>query len=323
LKVKIYSIHFNRPDFVEFQDLTLRSFLKDDYELIIVNNANDSNLIEGISKKCRDLNLSEYKIEGNIDQQAASQYPGYHHAIAMNDVMQNLIKYDEGISVILDGDVFLLNEYSFNERMQNVEMLGAYQHRKGRYWLTPVVLAFKPDKLLDFEQINLIGSHIVNLTPDNLENDVGFFPKRHDNHYIFDCPVCAGSQNIDQNSHICLDTGGELYTYLRNHKNSKVARASNTHHLTRDSLECIPEKYHIRYKDEYAFEFYANKFLHYCRSSNWDHKTNHYHSLKTSLLIDMINDAINREVYFDAKYQKPNDEIHGWPDHAINHHEIK
>lgn len=323
MKVKIYSIHFNRPDFVELQNLTLNSFLKDEFELIIVNNANEIDSIRNISLKCSSLGIKEYRIQNNIDKNAASHFPGYHHAIAMNDVMQNLIKNDTGISVILDGDVFLMNEYSFVEKMKNSKMFGAYQHRKGRYWLTPVVLAFKPFELNDFEQINLIGSHIVNLTPDDFTKDIGFFPQKNNNHYSFDCPKCAGIQNLSDDFHICLDTGGELYTYLRTHEDVIVSRATSTHHLTEDSMNCLPIKYHERYKDEYAFEFYDNKFLHYCRSSNWDHKTNNYHSLKTSLLIDMINDAINKKVYFNAEYQKPNDDIHGWPEYAIKRHELK
>lgn len=319
--IKIYSIHFNRPDFVHLQAKTLKRFLKDDYELIIVNNSNDQNIFERISKSCSDERLREFVVSSNISRQAAQAYPGYHHSIAMNDVLEKEISKQEDICVILDGDVFLMGEYSFSERMKDCQMLGALQHRKGRYWLTPVVIAMKPHLLRDFDDVNLIGSHIYNTSPDDIMKDSSHYPRLINGSYMFDCPVCNGLVNNDPEFHIPLDTGGNLYMYLKSHPEVKVKKAFSSSHLKSSNSHVLPEKFRERYTEDFAFEFYDSKFLHYCRSSNWDHKTDAYHTNKTRLLIDMI-DFSQREAEIDVKYQIPDNEWSGWPESALVRHRV-
>ena len=321
--IKIYSIHFNRPDFVHLQSRTLKKFLNDEFELIVVNNANVKNLHEAISKACKIEGIREIRVDRNIDYNAARAYPGYHHSIAMNEIMATEIKVHNDICVILDGDVFLLGDYSFSERMRESSLLGAFQHRKGRYWLTPVVIGFKPFELPDFEQINLIGSHIYNENPENVNCDLSYYPRLVEQNYIFDCPVCIGRVDSDSEKHIPLDTGGEMYMYLRTHPEVKVVKASSTSHIKEANIEILPPKFRNKYNESFAFEFYDGKFLHYCRSSNWDHQTNDYHTVKTSLLTEMIDSAFSGEEKFDIHYQIPDNEWSGWPLSAMIKHGVK
>lgn len=318
--ITIYSIQFNRPDFIHLQNKTLKHFLKDDFELVVINNSNNELISQSISEMCRNESLSEVRISSNISANAASAYPGYHHSIAMNEVLKNEISKNTNTCVILDGDVFLMGEYSFEERMKGAHMFGAYQQRKGRYWLTPVVIGLKPAELPDFDSINLIGSHIFNQTPNDVSKDMSFFPRKIGENYVFDCPVCTGLVNDDSEKHIPLDTGGELYMYLKAHPEVKVKKAPATSHLKGESIESLPQEFRHRYSEEYFFEFYDSKFLHYCRSSNWDHKTHDYHVSKTGLLNDMIDEAILGHVTFNAEYKMPDNDWCGWPQVAINNH---
>jgi hypothetical protein len=321
--IKIYGIHFNRPDFVHLQSRTLKRFLKDDFEFIVVNNANTQESFEAISTACKKESVREVGISRNIDCNAARAYPGYHHSIAMNEIMATEIKAHNDICVILDGDAFLLADYSFSERMCNSSLLGALQHRKDRYWLTPVVLGFKPFELPDFDQINLIGSHVYNPTPEDSRLDLSYYPRFAGQNYVFDCPVCTGQVDNDSEKHIPLDTGGEMYTYLRTHPEVRVAKAGSTSHIKEATVEILPQRFRSRYNESFAFEFYDGKFLHYCRSSNWDHKTNDYHVAKTSLLLDMIEAASSGEEKFEISYQIPNNEWSGWPVNAMISHGVE
>ena len=321
--IKLFGIHFNRPDFVAIQYATLKAFVQDDFEYVVVNNANHPQIYDLIERESAALNIKTIRVAENINPQAAAQYPGYHHAYAMNSLIESEMRGSKDICVILDGDAFLLRSYSFEDRMRDHQLLGSLQQRKGRYWLTPVVLGMKPSELQDFHEINLIGSHICNLTPSDYSKDVGFYPKKVGNEYLFDCPHCSGQVFLDEESHVPLDTGGQLYAYLKSHDNVRVKKIPTTSHITEDCIEWFPELVKLGYEPDFRFEIYDNSFLHYCRSSNWDGRDRDFHERKTTLLVNVVKQAMSGVDFTSARYELPSNDWNSWPPHALKNHSVE
>lgn len=320
--ISIFSIQFNRPDFISIQLKTLSHFLKDQFEFYVVNNANDLKVKNLISEETKRLRVTEVAISENIDQRAASAYPGYHHTIAMNEVIRSDLFKKNDISVILDGDCFLVKSYSFKERMENCQLLGAFQQRSGRYYLTPVVIGMKPREMENFHQVNLIGSHIYNVTPEDTSKDISYYPRKTGAGYIFDCPVCCGKEKEDEKYHIRLDSGGDMYMYLKSNPRIKVKRASTTSHIKQHCIDKFPELKKHGYSIDHLFEIYDKSFLHYCRSSNWDGQNYDYHMRKTKVLNEFIDAVISGETQFTSDYTLEDNEWNSWPEKALIDHGV-
>jgi len=320
--IKIFGIHFNRPDFVTLQSKTLKFFMKDDYEYIVVNNAIDEKTKKEISRAAEFSSSRCIEIQENINSQAASAYPGYHHSIAMNHVVSQEFKDHDDICVILDGDAFLIKNYSFSESMKNCQFFGAFLQQKGRYWLNPVVLGMKPKEIPDLNAVNLIGSHVYNENPEDKSKDISYYPKKINNMYVFDCPVCSGAVKNVEDYHIRLDTGGDLYMYLKSHPSVKVKRATTTSQITEEAINNFPELKKHGYTSEYHFEIYDGSFLHYCRSSNWDRKNYDFHQRKTKVLNDFLDAIISGETTLTSNYVLKDNEWSSWPEEAIKNHTL-
>lgn len=320
--IKIFAIHFNRPDFIILQSKTLKQFVKEGFEYIVVNNASHPDLRDILNQAAASVSARTIQVYENIDQRAAAAYPGYHHSIAMNQVLRDEIRGQSNICAILDGDMFLLKPYSFEEKMKGAQLLGGFLQQRGRYWLNPVVVGMKPSELPDFESINLIGSHIFNLDPQDKSKDVSYYPKKIGENYVFDCPACTNSVNFSEENHIRLDTGGEIYTYLRNHPGIKVKRVTTTSQIKEDSIENFPELTKHGYTPEYHFEIYDGSFLHYCRSSNWDRKNFEFHQRKTKVLTELIDAVIAGETQLSSKWILEDNEWSSWPAEALASHSI-
>ena len=101
--MKIYSIHYNKPEYIELQKKSFDKWVKFDYEFIVVNNAIDISLINLISTTSQDLGLRTINCNNNI--------------LGMSSIShQNSFKYiiddiEDGDDVmIVDHDLFVMNE---------------------------------------------------------------------------------------------------------------------------------------------------------------------------------------------------------------------
>jgi len=71
--IKIYSIHYIKPEFVELQYHQFKKNCNDEYELIIVNNAFDDNTKNSIIDICKKFNINSIKITDNNSEKFTSQ----------------------------------------------------------------------------------------------------------------------------------------------------------------------------------------------------------------------------------------------------------
>src|SRR5579863_10170040 len=107
--VKIYSIHFNRPDHIFWQYDSFKAHMKDQYELIIVNNAIDDNIRNEINKIVS--RLSPSKNISVIETKYLFTLAGKHHANCFNEIWQNYATNDKEFVIMMDGDVFIVQDF--------------------------------------------------------------------------------------------------------------------------------------------------------------------------------------------------------------------
>lgn len=277
-QIKIYSFHFNRPDFIALQKKTLDCFVKEPHELVIVNNARDASSMQEIDKQAKILGLQCIRTSAT----APSHLPGLHHAQAMNETWLNHIQHEEGYAVFLDGDVVAIKDFNIHEYMENGKWIvaGPRQRRQQFYYLTPAFLILDLDQMPDKETVNWVGIHIDGVA---LDTGGGFYT------YLRDHP------NIK----------------------TKTKSMNFTWHITANNqnLHTLPEEIRKDYRDEYVWEFFTDSFLHYCRSSNWDGMPHDYHIRKTSLINKFIDGSMNGTIKpVDHDFLIKNETYFGWPE---------
>jgi hypothetical protein len=105
--VKIYSIHYNKPEYIELQKKSFYKWVKFNYEFIVVNNAVDISLNESIKNKSNELGLRTINCNNIVSDMSSISH-------------QNSFKYiiddiEDGDNVmIVDHDLFVMNELNEN-----------------------------------------------------------------------------------------------------------------------------------------------------------------------------------------------------------------
>lgn len=255
MKIKIYSIHHNRPDFIKWQLDSFNKHFQNEFEYFVVNNASDTMLRNKISKQCKDLNINE------ISTFSKSNLAGLHHAESLNHIWKNYCIKDE-LVMLIDGDVFLIQDFNFKEFLDGYCIAGPRQCRsKSYHYLTPTVMLFDIQKMANPSEIIWEG-------------------------------VCVDGVN--------LDTGGGSYLYYKAHpemKNKSKDLKSSWHIKEQNkNLHCLPDNILNEYDQDFNIEFFGNMFLHYCRSSNWDHKSQQHHDNKTKFIDKFLYGCINKTI---------------------------
>lgn len=193
-KIRLMTFHYNRPDFLELQCKCLNKFLKerDEYELIVFNDAIDTQLKQEIEAMC-----SKYRaICINYPQELHGQGLliekikrwGYdptsgstRHCQLVEYALVNFGYNHDDIIGIFEGDVFLTRNFSIREALKDKDIISAVQTDR--------------DGLrIEFLWIGLCFINIKNLP--------------HKETLCFDLHF--------HNDKIFLDSGGSTYYYLNN-----------------------------------------------------------------------------------------------------------
>ncbi len=275
--VKIYSIHCNRPDFIELQQASLNKFIQDKtWELIIVNNSHSEEHRTRITLEATRCSLKQINLYPQLG-------PGFAHAEAMNTLWQTYMYPDkDSLSVFLDGDVFLIDNFDINAFVgSDLAFAGGKQQREHVWhWFSPQCLIINPANIPDGETINWIGGTASN-----------------------GCTLDTGGglhKYWELHPEVKLNKTKEMvYTWYINAENQ------NRH--------VLPDKILPGYQDDYSIELIEDCWLHYARSSNYDNKDPGYHARKTSFVRAFIYGCINGAIQAKkTRFIIPNDTYFGW-----------
>lgn len=152
--VRIFTFHYNNPDFIEMQYKTLQKFLMDEYELIVFNDAATAQNERAIQEFCEQYGISCVRFQPewhfsdslNLYLQKCYEEPGvtnplwawadfssmdfiaHHPSIRHSHVIQYALDhygYDhDDIVVIMDGDSFLIQPTSIRELLGTNDIIG-------------------------------------------------------------------------------------------------------------------------------------------------------------------------------------------------------
>jgi len=182
-KVKIFTLVDQRPDFIELQYKSLKKYIKDDdWEYIVLNNAIRSydkvrkgtppevgernKLIENI---CESLDIQNIQIELEGKFQVTNGNTNFQHqtyidgvtatSYALNWAWDKYLSeiYDDCIVIIIDSDMFLINDINFNTLMDGYNIAFIPQYRGSNqevfYPWNGIVVA-KPNEIINAKEVD-------------------------------------------------------------------------------------------------------------------------------------------------------------------------
>jgi hypothetical protein len=286
MKVRIYAPHINRPEFIRFQLASIRAHVKDDWEYIVVNDAINEpykynflepNMRDLIYATCQDLGVQCLQFPQDLHTQRDKIFPnlqffGNNPSTRASDVYQWTLQYSldfDGFVVILDGDMFFIQDVCFLEKMGQANLAYLPQHREG----------------IEYPWLNLVG----------------FYPKQTPN--IQDFSYDSGSVNG-----VALDSGGLCHYYLQANKDQLLIRYISQSVVTvgerklcdleelrkRSGLECIEKykEYPSNQESFCQFEYLDDCILHYGGGSNWNSDPMLFHQVKTKTMLEAFGNAM-------------------------------
>jgi len=199
MKTKIYTFSHNRPDFIELQYQTIKKYLQDDFEFIVFNNEKpgsdggyDPNRISQIDIECKKLNLECIKIPFDQSLQVlngelmftGNQYTGGAAACAysLSWAWKNIISKDQGISVVIDSDMFLCNPISFQSMMKgyNFAYFPSYRNNLSIMYPWNGIVIVDPKNMPNVQNMSW-GPGLVDGTNTDVGGELHYYRKKYKN----------------------------------------------------------------------------------------------------------------------------------------------
>lgn len=149
MKIKTFLFTFNRPDILELQISCLKQYLKDDFDIFVVNDSRDEKYLNEFLNICFENN-----IEMLIHQSYSGKTPSQYHADTVewvfNECLDDRCENDD-IVLFLDHDMFLIEEIKLETYFDNYDVIGLLQTRENIKYVWPGIMAFVYSKLKNFD----------------------------------------------------------------------------------------------------------------------------------------------------------------------------
>lgn len=286
-KVLIITHQFNRPDLIGIQHKTFQHFLKDEYEFVVFNDANNENMATQITNACICCNIRCIRVPQEIhtrpylprEPRDPLHRPNIRHANCIQYSMDILGFDHNGIVVIIDSDMFLIRPLHITAYMQNKDIASLIKGSINNViYLCPALSFFNMNTLPDKNSLN------------------------------FNCGTANGAS---------VDSGGWTYYYLKNHPNIKIEYLDSiwsynlfcSHNIeSRPVDNSTPREIKINtyrqlgFNDKEinfflqqpdTFEIYFDKhFLHYRAATNYNNLSQNFHHLKLKIFNEFLDNIL-------------------------------
>lgn len=220
MKTYIYTTQFNMPEYIDLQVKSLQKYFKCDYEYIVVNDAkingdltnfNQSELEGKINTICNKNNVKCVRFPQEYHNNRVVLFPetlepNTNNAVTRcSDVIQYCIKhfvenYNNGYLMILDADMFFINEFNIIEFMKNSNVAGIKQ-KMGYLWNGICIF----DSSLNLNELNFDCGYVNNEAVDVGGQTYYFMQKYKDiikyrpitcSHYTFEDTIDTIDNNV-------------------------------------------------------------------------------------------------------------------------------
>lgn len=150
MKVKVFLFTFNRPDLLSYQIKCLRSYLKNENEIYVVQDSRDDNQTSQFQSICE-----EYEVKFYHHKSLPGRSPSDYHSSSVQWSYENIMMTEcrDDIVIILDHDMFLIDDLNIEEYMENYDAAGCLQQRGNvKYlWSGFMILKMKEVVNIDFD----------------------------------------------------------------------------------------------------------------------------------------------------------------------------
>lgn len=286
-KVRIFSPVFNRPDFIDIQKRTFDTFLQDEYELIIFNDAPNQSMATQIELMCKKLNLECIRVPQELHLRRPQASAGHRHMDGIQFALEKIGYGYDGIVMLIDSDMFLIKPFSINNFLDGYDAAADKQGRSdGKtlvQYFSPLIVMMDMSKLPNKQNISFEGGRV-----EGLNCDVG----GHTYYYLKNNPsvkvkwwnlihIGAWIQHIKCPQCINMSCGNCIQKLIdQNFNNDLITFIHACPTDTQSSLDL-----------EFCID---NTFLHYRSGSNWRNFSNEYHATKTTALNNLLNTILPR-----------------------------
>jgi hypothetical protein len=131
-KTLVFTTAFNRPDFVELQQKLFNKFLEDDFEYIVVSDANTLQMRETMKQTCERLKIRLIEVPQGIHdrpylpRQVGDNFhnPNVRHCNSAQWAWDTHFSNHEGPVMLIDSDMFLIRPFSVEKTLEDKHLAG-------------------------------------------------------------------------------------------------------------------------------------------------------------------------------------------------------
>ena len=153
MKVRFFSPVCNNPDFIKLQAKTLKKFIQDDYEYIVLNDGLTAELVKEISDVCNDIGVECIEVPKTLIHSSAA----VAHCSVMQWAYDNIVldHCSNDICAFIDADMFVVKSFSVNEFVGKNAIAGLPQYRGPIEYFWPGLLFLNIPKMPNPENLSL------------------------------------------------------------------------------------------------------------------------------------------------------------------------
>lgn len=268
---KIFSIVFDRVDFLFYQVKLFKKFIHPEIDFYCVDNSMTSSGENEFRKECDKLQIKHVLVPDKYFGEA-----GASHQNAANYIIKQYISSSEQICLLIDADIFPIKSYIITE---DFGLAGLSQGHNNKKYLWPGMLIINPKNCKEVGTLDVSGA---------------FLHKTENSYYIPDIRTGFTFDSVDAllETHYSADSGALIYDYIRRTQPAVKTMALEHIRHREESINYIPEGLIGRYQNDYVYWVIDKAFLHFSRSSNWDNMANEQFNNKIELLKEWLNQCI-------------------------------
>lgn len=285
-KVLIMTHSYNRPDFIEIQARTLQASLQDEYEYVVFNDAPEEHMQHQIEQMCQKLGIRCIRVPQYLHKEANNTSTRHVRGIQYS---LDTIGYDHnGITVIIDSDVFLLKPFSIEQYMKGYDLAGKLEgranHESRVQHLSPVLVFMDMRTLPNKRTLSFTGG-LVN----GLSCDVG----AHTYYYLKN----NATLRMRFFNTVRVFFVRKAILHARDfpcHGCSDMTCPGCMYHLMDNGFDATAIQFVQSCPDDNVEFLLDHTFVHYRSGSNWNCKPEEYHKIKTQALHKLVDTAIEQ-----------------------------
>ena len=275
MKTYIYSTHFNMPEYIELQLKSIMRYFECDYKFIVINDAKITGDLTNFNQKDLDDKIYNTCIKNNIEYVRFPQEyhgnrfilfpetkePKTNNAVTRcSDVTQFCINHfvknhNNGYLMILDADMFFINNFNILNFMENYN-IGGITQKMGYLWNGICIFNSK----LNLKELNFDCGY-VNNQPVDVGGQTYYFMEKYKDIIKFKPITC---------SH---------YTFEETFENE-----------TKEIKKLLLEYCNLREDKSANKEIILNKCILHIRSGgNWDYRTKEFKYNELNIIKNYID----------------------------------